>query len=212
LERPRYFVVAPPMAAWPLPGYRDKEGFAKTKPCRRAPFGRSVCGAASWRQRTGIEMRYLSLAGFLFAFWLALSGHFTPMLIVLGLASTGACVLMARRMRVADGEGHPLELLRGAVTYWPWLLREIAKSAWAVTKIILDPKLPISPTMTVVRASQRTTAGIATYANSITLTPGTITVAVSGNELTVHALVREGALDLEAGGMDRRVSQFEGSA
>jgi multicomponent Na+:H+ antiporter subunit E len=148
----------------------------------------------------------------LFAFWLALSGHFTPMLIVLGLASTGVCVLMARRMRVADGEGHPLELLRGAMTYWPWLLREIAKSAWAVSKIILHPKLPISPTMTVVRASQKTTAGIATYANSITLTPGTITVAVSGNQLTVHALVRDGALDLEAGGMDRRVSRFEGSA
>jgi multicomponent Na+:H+ antiporter subunit E len=64
--------------------------------------------------------------------------------------------------------------------------------------------------MTVVRASQRTTAGIATYANSITLTPGTVTVGVSGNELTVHALVREGALDLEAGEMDRRVTRFEG--
>lgn len=157
-------------------------------------------------------MRYLSLAVFLFAFWLALSGHFKPMLIVLGLASTALCVLVARRMRLADGEGHPLELLRGAVTYWPWLVREIAKSAWAVSKIILHPKLPISPTMTVVRASQKTTAGLATYANSITLTPGTITVAVSGNRLTVHALVRDNALDLEAGGMDRRVSRFEGSA
>ncbi|HXF87413.1 MAG TPA: Na+/H+ antiporter subunit E [Xanthobacteraceae bacterium] len=157
-------------------------------------------------------MRYLSLAGFLFAFWLALSGHFKPMLLVLGLASTTLCVLVARRMRVADGEGHPLELLRGAVTYWPWLVREIVKSAWAVSKIILHPKLPISPTMTVVRASQKTTAGLATYANSITLTPGTITVAVSGNRLTVHALVRDNALDLEAGGMDRRVSRFEGSS
>ncbi len=157
-------------------------------------------------------MRYLSLAVFLFAFWLALSGHFKPMLLVLGLASTVLCVLVARRMRVADGEGHPLELLRGAVTYWPWLVREIAKSAWAVSKIILHPKLPISPTMTVLRASQKTTAGLATYANSITLTPGTITVAVSGNRLTVHALVRDNALDLEAGGMDRRVSRFEGSA
>ena len=78
----------------------------------------------------------------------------------------------------------------GRVTYFPWLIREIAKSAWAVTKIILHPSLPISPTMTVVRASQRTRVGVATYANSITLTPGTITVGVNGNELTVHALVR----------------------
>jgi multicomponent Na+:H+ antiporter subunit E len=157
-------------------------------------------------------MRYLSLAGFLFAFWLALSGHYTATLVVAGAVSSAACVLAAIRMRVADAEGHPIELLWGAVTYFPWLFREIAKSAWSVTKIILHPRLPISPTMTVVRASQRTTIGIATYANSITLTPGTITVGVNGNELTVHALVREGALDLEEGGMDRRVSQFEGIA
>jgi multicomponent Na+:H+ antiporter subunit E len=50
-----------------------------------------------------------------------------------------------------------------------------------------------------------------TYANSITLTPGTITTGVKGNVLTVHALVRDGAADLEGGGMDARVSQFEGS-
>ena len=157
-------------------------------------------------------MRYLSLAGFLFAFWVVLSGKYTPMLVAAGAASAVVCVLAAIRMRVADAEGHPIELFRGAVTYFPWLFREIAKSAWAVTKIILHPSLPISPTMTVVRASQKTAAGVATYANSITLTPGTITVGVNGNELTVHALVRENATDLEGGAMNRRVSQFEGTA
>jgi multicomponent Na+:H+ antiporter subunit E len=81
-----------------------------------------------------------------------------------------------------------------------------------VTRIILHPSLPISPTMTVVRGSQKTTPGLATYANSITLTPGTITVGVSGNDLTIHALVRDGALDLEGGGMDSRVRRFEGTA
>ena len=156
-------------------------------------------------------MRSLSLAGFLFAFWLALSGHYTPMLVVAGAASAVLCALAANRMRVCDAEGHPIEVFAGAVTYFPWLIVEIAKSAWGVTKIILQPRLPISPTMTVVRASQRTAVGIATYANSITLTPGTITVGVDGNELIVHALVSEGALDLEAGGMDRRVSRFEGA-
>lgn len=157
-------------------------------------------------------MRYISLAAFLFAFWIVLSGHYTPMLVTAGAVSAVICVLAAVRMRTADAEGHPIELFRGAITYFPWLTVEIAKSAWAVTRIILNPRLPISPTMTVVRAGQKTRAGVATYANSITLTPGTITVAISGNDLTVHALVREGALDLEAGGMDHRVSQFEGNA
>jgi multicomponent Na+:H+ antiporter subunit E len=156
-------------------------------------------------------MRIVSLTSFLFAFWIALSGHYTPMLVAAGLAGALVCVLAAIRMRVADAEGHPIELFRGTATYYPWLIREIAKSAWAVTKIILHPRLPISPTMTVVRASQRSSAAVATYANSITLTPGTITVGVRGKDLTVHALVRDGALDLEGGGMDRRVSRFEGS-
>lgn len=157
-------------------------------------------------------MRWVSLAVVLFLFWLALSGHYTPFLLVAGAGSAVLCVFVATRMRVADAEGHPVQLLRGALTYFPWLLWEIAKSAWAVTKLILHPRLPISPTMTRVIASQRTTVGVATYANSITLTPGTITTGVKGNVLTVHALVSDGAADLEAGGMDARVSLFERSA
>ena len=157
-------------------------------------------------------MRHIGLAGFLFFFWLILSGHYTPFLVMAGAVSAALCVLAMVRVRVADAEAYPMELLWGAVTYFPWLIREIAKSAWAVTKIILHPRLPISPTMTVVRASQNTSAGIATYANSITLTPGTITVGVNGKELVVHALTVGGALDLEGGGMDRRVSRFEGAS
>jgi multicomponent Na+:H+ antiporter subunit E len=156
--------------------------------------------------------RFASLVAFLFAFWLALSGHYTPVLIAAGFGCAVLCAALAERANILDAEGHPLHLLPRALTYFAWLAAEIAKSAWGVTKIILNPELPISPTMTVVTASQRSAAGIATYANSITLTPGTITVGVDGRELVVHALVRDGALDLEAGGMDRRVSQFEGGA
>ena len=157
-------------------------------------------------------MRQIGLAGFLFLFWLVLSGHYTPFLMAAGAVCAAFCVFAMLRVRVADEEAYPAELLWGAVTYFPWLIREIAKSAWAVTKIILHPRLPISPTMTLVQASQKTSVGIATYANSITLTPGTITVGVHGKDLVLHALVTEGAIDLEEGGMDRRVSRFEGAA
>jgi multicomponent Na+:H+ antiporter subunit E len=138
-------------------------------------------------------MRLISLTVVLFLFWLALSGHYTPFLLAAGAGSAILCVVVAARLRIADGEGHPAHLAGGALTYVPWLLWEIAKSGWAVTKLILHPRLPISPTMTKVMASQKTTVGIATYANSITLTPGTITTGVKGSVLTVHALVREGA-------------------
>ena len=157
-------------------------------------------------------MRHLSLGVLLFTFWLALSGHYTPFLIAVGAACSILCVVAAARLGVVDSEGHPTHLLGRALTYYPWLIWEIIKSAWAVTKIVLHPKLPISPTMTVVDASQRTAAGIVTFGNSITLTPGTITTDIKGNRLTVHALVRDGALDVEAGGMNERVKQFEGGA
>jgi multicomponent Na+:H+ antiporter subunit E len=157
-------------------------------------------------------MRHISLTVFLFAFWLALSGHYTPALVASGAACALLCLGVAHRLRAVDAEGHPIELFGRAFTYIPWLAFEVTKSAWAVTKVIVHPRLPISPTMTVVRAGQRTAIGVATYANSITLTPGTITVGVDGKDLIVHALVREGALDLEAGGMDRRVSRYEGAA
>ncbi|HRD76037.1 MAG TPA: Na+/H+ antiporter subunit E [Hyphomicrobiaceae bacterium] len=156
-------------------------------------------------------MRIVSLFIALLLFWLALSGYFKPFLVGAGVASSLVCIWVARRMGAADGEGHPHHLFGRALTYFPWLVWEIVKSCWAVTKVILHPRLPISPTMTRVAASQRSSVGLVTYANSITLTPGTITTAVDGNILTVHALVRDGAIDLEGGGMDARVTRFEGA-
>ncbi len=154
-------------------------------------------------------MRTVCLGILLFLFWLALSGHYTGFLMTIGALATLLCVIVARRMGTIDIEGVPIQLTLGSITYVPWLIWEIIKSAWAVMRIIIDPKLPISPTMTRVRATQQTSTAISVYANSITLTPGTITTGVSGHELTVHAIVADGADDLEAGGMDRRVTRFE---
>lgn len=157
-------------------------------------------------------MQYAGLVVLLFAFWLALSGHYTPFLVGAGVLSSVTCAWAAHRLRIADREALPLDLLPRAPAYVGWLIVEIVRSAWAVSRLIVHPRLPISPTMTVVRATQRTPVGIATFGNSITLTPGTITTDVRGSLLTVHALVRDGALDVEAGGMDTRVTIYEGEA
>lgn len=157
-------------------------------------------------------MRVISFGVILYLFWLALSGYFKAFLLIGGLLTVLFVLYAARRMKLIDSESYPAHLLPAAATYWPWLVREIIKSGWNVTKAVLRPQLAISPTMTRVAATQHTGAGIATYANSITLTPGTITTAVRGNILTVHALERSGAIDLEEGGMDARVTQFEKGA
>ncbi len=160
----------------------------------------------------GVCVLYGSIGLVLFSFWLVLSGHYTIITVPAGIISVLGVIALSRRMGIADEEGHPIHLLPRALTYWPWLVLEIAKSTWDVTKIILDPKLPISPTLIRLHASQRTACGIATYANSITLTPGTITARVSGHEFLIHAVARDGAKGLAEGTMDARVKKFEGRA
>ena len=159
-------------------------------------------------------MRTVSLAVVLFLFWLLLSGHYTPFLVAAGVVIAILVALAARRVGYADDEGHPVELVPAGLVFWPWLIKEIVKSALAVTRIILQPGLPISPVLIRVKPSERTVVGTVTYANSITLTPGTLTVEVdrARDELVVHALTREGAEELLAGEMDRRVRGFEGRA
>lgn len=155
-------------------------------------------------------MRALSLVIVLFAFWLLLSGFFTPFLLAMGIASAIAVSMLGRRMDLVDQEGHPIRLGWRLFSYWPWLFKEIAVSAWSVSRIILDPRLPLTPTLVRVKTSQKSAVGVTTYANSITLTPGTISVDVGRGEILVHALTREGASSLAEGEMDRRVTRFEG--
>lgn len=152
------------------------------------------------------------LAAALYAFWLLMSGHYTPFLLAAGLGAAVAVALLAQRMEMADGEALPLHLALAAAAYWPWLVKEIAKSGWEVACIILHPRLPISPQLVRVAPSQTSAVGLVTYANSITLTPGTVTVEAGHRELLVHALTRAGAQGLQGGEMDRRVRRFEGRA
>lgn len=156
-------------------------------------------------------MYAVSSAFVLYAFWLLLSGYFTAFLMTAGAASAIAVVALARRMEIVDHEGHPIHLGWRALTYWPWLIIEIVKSAWDVSKVILNPRLPVSPTLIRVKTSQKTEVGVVVYANSITLTPGTISVDVGHGEILVHALTREGAAGLQTGEMDKRVTVFEGA-
>ena len=81
-----------------------------------------------------------------------------------------------------------------------------------VSRRILDPKLPIRPNFIRVKASQQGDLGRVIYANSITLTPGTVSVDMEADEITVHALSYEGAAEDMSGEMDRRVSALEGKS
>jgi multicomponent Na+:H+ antiporter subunit E len=152
----------------------------------------------------------ISLALTLFVFWLLLSGHYSPILVGTGFATAVTVVFFARRMSMLDREGHPIHVGLTVVTYWPWLVKEIVKSAWNVAIIIVDPRLPISPTMVRFRPRQKTPVGLVIHANSITLTPATMCVDATAREFTVHALTRDGAAAVADSEMDRRVARLEG--
>lgn len=157
-------------------------------------------------------IRYVSLALVLMGIWLLLSGHYDPLLISLGVVSVVVTVWIAARLNVVDHEGHPIHIVLRLLTYFPWLFWEIIKSNVDVARRVLSPSLPISPQVFSVPASQKTDVGRTIYANSITLTPGTVTIDVRGSQVEVHALTTESADGVKTGKMDARVTRFEGES
>lgn len=156
-------------------------------------------------------MRYaLVLSVVLFAVWMLWSGHTEPFLIAMGLISCGFVLWIVRRMQILDGETVPYRLgLRPFTSYFPWLVKEIVKANVDVCRRVLDPKLPIRPHLLSVRADQPTDLGRVILANSITLTPGTVSIEVHGNQITVHALAFEGTAEELAGDMSARVTAID---
>lgn len=148
----------------------------------------------------------------LLAVWLVNSGHYTTLLTSMGVLCAVLVVLLARRMEIVDREAVPVHLVPRALLYVPWLVKEVVKANLDVTKRILTPRSTpdLSPMLFDVSTTQKTDLGRVLYANSITLTPGTVSIQVYGNRITVHAIAEEVALSLAEGEMDRRVTKLEG--
>ena len=156
-------------------------------------------------------MRYgIGLAAVLYGVWLLWSGHYTPLLMGLGVVSSLLVVWIAHRMDILDQESVPLDIFPRILIYLPWLFWQIFKANLDVARRIINPRLPVSPRVIKVPASQKRDLGRVIYANSITLTPGTLTIDTTGDTITVHALTPEAAEGLQTGEMDRRVARLEG--
>jgi len=142
-------------------------------------------------------------------FWLVLSGHYTPLYIGLGLVSAAVVTWLNRRDEIVS---HVVRALPGLVRYTPWLLWQIVQSNLQVARLVLDPFLPIDPVVVRVRTGMRQDLAVATLANSITLTPGTVTVDLVDGELVIHALTPATAAAVAEGEMARRVARVYGEA
>lgn len=151
----------------------------------------------------------ISLFVILSVLWLLLSGMFEPLLLGLGVFSCMLVLWIAMRKDIVDHEAAPSHLSSlGLLRYWVWLLWQIVLANIDVSRRILDPRLPISPRLIKVPARMDDVSRVI-YANSITLTPGTVSIEVSENEITVHSLTAAGAEDLLEGEMGRRVAALE---
>lgn len=138
--------------------------------------------------------------------WLLWSGLYTPLLVVLGLISCALTVFLAYRMDFfTEHFFSPRRLLR-LLPFWGWLSKELIKSNLQVAKVVLSPRLPISPTVVTIKAESDEPLGQAILGNAITLTPGTVTLDDHDGELLIHCLVKETADELVAGEMNRRVA------
>lgn len=155
-------------------------------------------------------MRYtLSLFAVLAFIWLSNSGHYTPLLLGFGLLSIGLVILLARRMQLVDRESQPLHLSLALPGYYWWLFRKIVRSNLEVAAVVWRGNTSIQAASARIKTGLQTDLGKVLYANSITLTPGTVAVEVENNEIVVHALDTRGLEDLRGGEMERRVRALE---
>lgn len=152
------------------------------------------------------RFRMLVLLILLIAAWLVWSGIFNPLLLSLGLFSCLLTVYLAHRMGHFDNEVFGLKYRQRLLKYWWWLATQVIKSSLGVARIVINPRLPISPQVIRIRSTADNPVDQVILVNSITLTPGTLSIDVYDSGITVHSLTKAGADELLEGEMDRRVA------
>ena len=158
-----------------------------------------------------IAGRYVALFLALAALWLLLSGFYTkPTLLLMGVVSIAVSAWLSFRAGMADGEGVPTRIFPGIIGYMLWLTIEIGKANFQVLGHALKPKLTISPKMVKIPADQTSDLAKVIFANSITLTPGTVSVDLHEDCVIVHGLTEDLAAPDGMIEMGRKVCAFDG--
>jgi multicomponent Na+:H+ antiporter subunit E len=145
---------------------------------------------------------FLTMAALLVAIWYLLSGKFD--LLHVGAGVVTALVIAWLYVPVEDGSGfRPARFL----VYVPWLIVQIVASNLRVARIVLSPRMPISPSFVRQRPGVAGPRALTLLGTSITLTPGTLTVDVGRDEIFVHALDSASARDVREQVIARRVAE-----
>ena len=154
-----------------------------------------------------INAKSVTLFIVLFGFWLLMSGYYTPLILSLGVISCLLCVYLTIKGKFLDNETLPIYFFPRLIQYTLWLIKEILKSNIATAKVIIMKSE--EPELFSVKATQKTNEGKVTYANSITLTPGTVTTQIKNDIFEVHALTKDFGDDVRSSDMDKMVTWLE---
>lgn len=164
-----------------------------------------------WLRHRGLILQAVLLS----AVWLVLSGRFEAIYLFWGALSVTFVLWMSHRLRgvpLPDKEpwGASHIIIPRLVLYLAWILWQVVKSGVYVAYVIIHPRMPIEPM--IVRFTSRQPNGMARVilGNSITLTPGTMTLSIDGDRFTVHALNRDIERDLLSGEMEAKVARLYG--
>ena len=152
-------------------------------------------------------MPYFSF--FLFGIlWLIFSGVYQPLTLSFGVMSVLIVTAINALFRMPVSHKGSFSYKNFFISYLPWILKEILFSGIKTSGAILGFR-KFKSNAKKIKTSQRTSLGIVIYGNSITLTPGTLTIEVDQDDLIVHALCDSSLNELEVGEMDKRVSDLE---
>ena len=161
-----------------------------------------------YRIRTTSQMRYIRTALTVAIIWLLISGHYSVLILSLGALSVLTVTWLFRRMDRVDGQIAVLPMRPRLLYYLLWLMWQIVLSNIDLVRRIWDPSLPIRPTWQ--RLDIKVTSSLAKmlYANSITLTPGTLTTDVKEDHFMVHSLTPDGIDELRKGDMEKQIQRL----
>ncbi|MCK4491370.1 MAG: Na+/H+ antiporter subunit E [Candidatus Altiarchaeales archaeon] len=156
--------------------------------------------------------RFLATFIIMFVFWISLSWILKPLHLMLGLISSFLVAYLSSDLLISrKNVGFPVKKIILFILYLPYLIYCIVLANLDVAYRVLHPKMPINPRIVKFKSRLKSDLGQMMLGNSITLTPGTITVDIKEGVFYVHALSESSAQDLLKGKMeDKLVKIFEG--
>ena len=156
-------------------------------------------------------MRFVLTAIIMFVFWIFLSGEFSFILLLSGIISSLLVSYISHDLLIGNGD-MKLGFIRTIrfIKFLPWLLWQIVLANIDLALRTLHPKMPINPMLINFKNNLKTDLGMVILANSITLTPGTVTIDVNENDFFIHVISEKAAQSLISGEMQARVKKIEG--